>query len=280
MSRAPGESVVHVAVADHDRARGRLLEAGDHPQRGRLAAAGRADQHHQLAVARSSGRARRRRPPRRGTPWSRRRSATSRHGYPLTPMAAIERTNQRWATMKTISIGASAITLPGHQQRPLGLVRALEGREPELHRVVVGRRDHDQRPQEVVPRPQERDDPRASRAPGRDSGSTIRNSTPSRLQPSIRAASSSSIGQRAEELAQQEDAERRHQVGQRSARPGCRPGPGAGRSGRSGSSPPGTAPSASPGARRRARRGRRSAAARRRSRPGCRTPGCRARPRR
>jgi len=40
----------HVAVADHDRAVGDLLEAGDHAQQRRLAAARGADEHHELAV--------------------------------------------------------------------------------------------------------------------------------------------------------------------------------------------------------------------------------------
>ncbi len=42
--------VVDDDVAHEDLARGRLLEAGDHPQSGRLAAARRADEDHELAV--------------------------------------------------------------------------------------------------------------------------------------------------------------------------------------------------------------------------------------
>ena len=53
-------------VADADLAFADLLEAGGHPQRRRLAAPGRPDEHHQLAVARSRGRARRRRASRPG----------------------------------------------------------------------------------------------------------------------------------------------------------------------------------------------------------------------
>ena len=50
MSRSLGTSCGDVAVADHDRALGALLQPGQHPQRGRLAAARRADEHHELAV--------------------------------------------------------------------------------------------------------------------------------------------------------------------------------------------------------------------------------------
>ena len=39
-----------VVAVDQDLARGRLLEAGDHPQRRRLAAAGRAEQGEELAL--------------------------------------------------------------------------------------------------------------------------------------------------------------------------------------------------------------------------------------
>ena len=52
-----------------------------------------------------------------------------------------------------------------HQERRVRLVHALERRQPELERHVLLRVDRDQRPQEVVPRPHERDHRRASRAP-------------------------------------------------------------------------------------------------------------------
>ena len=42
--------VVHDAAADRERARGDVLEAGDHSQRGRLAASRRTDQHEELTV--------------------------------------------------------------------------------------------------------------------------------------------------------------------------------------------------------------------------------------
>jgi hypothetical protein len=42
--------VVHDAVADHERALGRLLEPGDHAQRRGLAAARGPDEHHELLV--------------------------------------------------------------------------------------------------------------------------------------------------------------------------------------------------------------------------------------
>ena len=48
--RSFGLDVVDDPVADPDRALGRVLEPGDHPQRGGLAAARRAEQHEELPV--------------------------------------------------------------------------------------------------------------------------------------------------------------------------------------------------------------------------------------
>ena len=50
MSRSFGGSVGDVPVADPDRARRHVLQAGEHAQRGGLAAPGRADQDQELAV--------------------------------------------------------------------------------------------------------------------------------------------------------------------------------------------------------------------------------------
>ena len=47
VGRQPGD----VGAVDQDLALGRLLEAGDHPQRRRLAAAARAEQREELALA-------------------------------------------------------------------------------------------------------------------------------------------------------------------------------------------------------------------------------------
>ena len=47
--------VGHVAAADRDRARGHLLEAGEHPQERALAAPRRPDEHHELAVLDAEG---------------------------------------------------------------------------------------------------------------------------------------------------------------------------------------------------------------------------------
>src|SRR4249919_649748 len=47
--------------------------------------------------------------------------------------------------------------VPGHEQRPLRVVRSLERRETELEGHVVLRLDDDERPEEVVPRVEERD---------------------------------------------------------------------------------------------------------------------------
>src|SRR6185437_730992 len=185
-----GREPVHVALADPDRPSGRLLEPRDHPQGRRLAAARRADEHHQLPVRhlevervdgdRPAG--------------ERLRHVLECHPrHQRIPVEARERTNQRWATTKTTSIGASAITLPAmsrfhfvswapwNDARPSCTVLwsvdviTISGHRKSFHvhrNVTI---------------------PRVASA-GSESGSTIRKSTPRRVQPSIRAASSRSTG--------------------------------------------------------------------------------------
>src|SRR5919198_106552 len=112
---------------------------------------------------------------------------------PLRPVVASERTNQRWPTTKTTSIGASAITFPAMSSVQLvwwapwnvarpsctvlsaGVLITMSGHRKSFHvhrNVTIA----------------------SVASAGIERGTTIRTRTPSREQPSIRAASSSSIG--------------------------------------------------------------------------------------
>ena len=136
MSRSGGATVGDVALADPHRPRRHLLEPGDHPQQRRLAAARGPDQHHELA----------RRDLQRDVvdradravvdlrdALERDRARSSLH------RARGQRADERLLREQERDARTGSVDdhVARHHRRPLRAVRALEGRQPELQRVVA-----------------------------------------------------------------------------------------------------------------------------------------------
>ena len=95
--------------------------------------------------------------------------------------------------MKNSRIGITVIVTPGGDRSEVGREEALQRRQPDRQRHALARVEHQRRPQEVVPRRDEREDrDRRQRRPDERQHDLhqIRHSPA----PSTRAASSRSLG--------------------------------------------------------------------------------------
>ena len=207
-----------VLAGDRDRPRGRRLEPGDQAQRRGLAAARRPHEDHELAVGDVE------------------RQAVDRHGRagellghvleghighgatPFLPGSLLDPgvgdglDEPALGEQEDRQHGDLAHHGPGHEQVPLGHVRALEHRQAQLQGRVLGRGDDDQRPEEVVPRPHELDDRQGGQHRRRERQDDLEEDPEARGAVDARRLLELH-GQRLEELAQQEDAEDAAEVG-------------------------------------------------------------------
>ena len=142
----------------------------------------------------------------------RERHRRRRPAQPLSPLSAIPRTKYCCASDEQHDHRREADQRPGHHLRPLAHELALEERQPDGRRVLVEVPEVDERVEQVVPGPHEREDrQRRERRLGE------RQVDPAEDLPRVGAVDPGGVGELArdgqEELAQQERPERAAQQG-------------------------------------------------------------------